>query len=152
MIAVGVTNIKWFQLLRPLFEIDIINFWRPGTANFKALQPGEIFYFLLASPIRKIGGYGVFKRFDHMTIEEAWNEFGIGNGVISLRDFRERMVGFDSSVPGAGTSNPTIGCVQLTSVVFLDDTEFQRPEELGIDFADSIVAYKKYPNLDLLQI
>lgn len=89
MIVVAVTNVDWFKTLRGLPKIDVVNFWRPGSANFKALQPGELMYFLLASPIRKIGGYGTFESFEKMTVSKAWLEFGAGNGTLSVRELQQ---------------------------------------------------------------
>lgn len=150
MLVVAVTNIEWFKLLRGLPPLEVVNFWRPGTANFKALQPGEMFYFMLASPIRKIGGYGTFDAFEHMTISDAWLHFGAGNGVLTLKDFYDRMGSFENTVPSSRDTDREIGCVRLRNSVFLDDTEFKTAEELGIKFAPNIVAYKRYPDTSAL--
>lgn len=152
MIVVAVTNVDWFKTLRGLPEMDSVNFWRPGSANFRALQTGELLYFLLASPIRKIGGYGAFVSFDLMTVNDAWMEFGAGNGSLTLTDFRHRIGDHAGTVPGSDKPNREIGCVRLSNTVFLDDSEFKTPEELGINFANSIVAYKNYPELTELSV
>ena len=36
---------------------------------------------MLKSPIRRIGGYGLFQRYENMPVSRAWHEFGYGNGV-----------------------------------------------------------------------
>lgn len=150
MIVVAVTNVEWFKTLRALPQMDVVNFWRPGSANFRALQPGELMYFLLASPIRKIGGYGTFESFEKMTVSEAWMEFGAGNGALSVRELQQRLGLFEGAVPGADRVDKEIGCVRLSNPVFLDDSEFKSPEELGIEFANSIVAYKTFPDIRTL--
>lgn len=152
MIVVAVTNVEWFMTLRGLPAMNEVNFWRPGSANFKALKPGELFYFLLASPIRKIGGYGTFRSFEKMTISDAWMEFGAGNGALHIRDLRDRLGSFSDTVREASPVQKEIGCIRLVNPVFLDDSEFRTMEELGIEFSSNIVAYKTYPHLEHLQI
>lgn len=152
MIVVAVTNVDWFKTLRGLPPFDVVNFWRPGSANFKALQPGELMYFLLASPVRKIGGYATFESFDKMTIGDAWMEFGAGNGSLSVNDLIKRLQSFEETVSRSEQLGREIGCVRLSNAVFLDDSEFRTPEELGIEFADNIVAYKTYPQLSGLPL
>ena len=147
MLVVAVTNVEWFKLLRGLPPLEVVNFWRPGNANFKALQPGEMFYFLLSAPVRKIAGYGTFESFEHMTIRDAWMTFGAGNGVLTLQDFQARMDSFAPTVPNSQLVDREIGCIRLSNSAFLDDSEFRTPEELGIEFAPNIVAYKTYPEL-----
>lgn len=108
--------------------------------------------FLLASPIRKIGGYGTFESFEKMTVSKAWLEFGAGNGTLSVRELQQRLGLFENTVPGADHVDKEIGCVRLANPVFLDDSEFKIPEELGIEFANSIVAYKRFPDLEKLPL
>ena len=59
------------------------NFWTPTPWSVKGLKPRDKLYFLLKSPIRKIGGWGSFSRYVDMTAEQAWTEYGLGNGVVS---------------------------------------------------------------------
>jgi putative restriction endonuclease len=152
VLVVAVTNVEWFNLLRGLPPMDVVNFWRPGTANFKALKPGEMFYFLLSAPVRKIAGYGTFESYERMTIREAWLTFGAGNGVLTLKELQARMDSFAGTVPNSHQSDREIGCIRLSRPVFLDDTHFRTPEELGIEFAPNIVAYKTYPKITELEV
>ncbi len=37
MIVVAVTNVDWFKTLRGLPKIDVVNFWRPGSAELQGV-------------------------------------------------------------------------------------------------------------------
>ena len=39
---VGVTDSDWYNLLRKQ-NCDEVNFWKPGSSNFKALNENEMF-------------------------------------------------------------------------------------------------------------
>lgn len=90
MIAVAPTDLNWFHFLRNNLSFNTINFWTPTPWNIKRLKEGDKFYFLLKSPIRKIGGFGYFKKYDNMSVYEAWIKFGKGNGVSDLTELAER--------------------------------------------------------------
>jgi len=89
---VGVTNDLWFRFLserRP----DEVNFWRPRSqADFKALQPGDIFLFKLHSPLDFIAGGGVFVRHTFLPLSLAWQAFGEKNGVPDIETFERRIL------------------------------------------------------------
>ncbi len=58
-IFVAITDQDWFNLHASSVQVDEVNFWRPSpTANFKALQPGELMLFKLHSPLNFIAGGG----------------------------------------------------------------------------------------------
>jgi len=60
MFAVAPTDLDWFQQLRTEgVNGNVINFWTPTPWNISKFKKGERLYFMLKSPIRKIGGYGV---------------------------------------------------------------------------------------------
>jgi hypothetical protein len=73
---VAPTDHDWYQFLRARPELGEVNFWRPGAANFKALQPGEPFFFKLKAPYNAIGGFGLFARFARLPAWRAWDVFG----------------------------------------------------------------------------
>jgi hypothetical protein len=58
-LVVAVTDRDWFEHLRSRPEITEVNFWSPGTASFRALEPGELFFFKLHAPDNYIAGFGV---------------------------------------------------------------------------------------------
>ena len=59
---IGVTDNDWFAFLSQHPEIDEVNFWQPGgTGRFRALDPGEPFFFKLQVPHQHyIAGVGFF--------------------------------------------------------------------------------------------
>jgi putative restriction endonuclease len=82
---VGVTDRGWYQFLAARPELAEVNFWRPGGGQaFRALAPGEPFFFKSHYPDNKIVGGGFFTGFVQLRVSEAWNLLGPGNGAASL--------------------------------------------------------------------
>ena len=66
---IGNTEYAWFTQLRAIEPpIDEVNFWKPGTASFKILRPGEPVLFRLKAPRNAIAGFGTFV---HATLIEV---------------------------------------------------------------------------------
>lgn len=42
-LVIAVTDGDWFDMLRQQANLAEVNFWAPSAANFRALQPGEMF-------------------------------------------------------------------------------------------------------------
>lgn len=96
---------------------DEVNFWTPTPWNIRKLTEGDTTLFLLKSPFRKICGYGSFKYYENLSIEEAWLKFGSGNGVDSLFDLISII---DYLIDKRFSSyrileNTEIGCIVLSS-------------------------------------
>jgi putative restriction endonuclease len=55
---VGNTDPEWYRFLSQHNQTDEVNFWRPSGRNvaFRAIAPGEFFFFRLRNPISKIVG------------------------------------------------------------------------------------------------
>lgn len=116
-IFVGVTDMDWFNFLSAT-QPDEVNFWAPsGRANFRALQPGELFLFKLHSPNNYIVGGGVFSHASNLPLGLAWDAFGPKNGVVSLSAMRTRILRYRTDLPPKGV-DPVIGCRVLTSPFF----------------------------------
>ena len=65
------TDLNWFSQLRNEgYSQSPINFWTPTPWNIKKLQKGDFLYFMLKSPIRKIGGYGRFVEYKKSKVPE----------------------------------------------------------------------------------
>ena len=74
---VGVTDFDWYSRLSARPDIDEVNFWSPGGAPFKILQPGELFLFKLkAAHGHAIVGGGVFAHDTLLPLSMAWLAFG----------------------------------------------------------------------------
>ena len=84
-IYVGITDYNWFQFLKDR-ESDEVNFWKPGSQPFKALQENDLFLFKLHAPQNYIVGGGYFVKYSLLPTYLAWEAFGEKNGTSSLRD------------------------------------------------------------------
>ena len=138
---VGVTDRKWFDLLRSQPGIDEVNFWQPsGGRNFRAIRPGELFLFKLHRPDDFIVGGGIFAHFSLLPISLAWEAFQVGNGALDLFEMRTRVEKY-RRVPPSAHDDYTIGCILLEQPFFL-------PREQWIpipqDWSPNIVQGKTY--------
>ena len=136
---VGVTDKDWFDLLKAE-KCDEVNFWKPGTSNFKALNVNDLFLFKLHSPYNYIVGGGFFVRFTILPTFLAWDSFGIKNGTYSLQQLNERIQKYrvrNSILEG----NPSIGCIILTEPFFFDEQDWI---PVPADWKNSIVQGKTY--------
>lgn len=119
---VGVTDYDWYTLLKSK-QCDEVNFWTPGTSNFKAIEPNDMLLFKLHAPNNYIVGGGFFVRFSILPTYLAWSAFGIKNGVLSLDELNARIAKYRSrnKMP---ISNPQIGCIILTEPFFFDEADW----------------------------
>lgn len=139
--CVGVTDNSWAAFLRARPHINEVNFWQPSAASrFSMLQPGEPFLFKTHYPQSQLIGGGFFSGPAKLTLSEAWEFFGEGNGVASLADLRT-AIGRYRRQPLRDDEDPQIGCVLLRNVFFAED-EFA--VDGPPDFAKNIVRYKGY--------
>ena len=139
----GITDSDWIATLcagGP--EVAQANFWNPGgTRGFRALNHGELFLFKThsANGDRIVGG-GVFDAFVFMRVDEAWETFGLANGVSSFSEFLARVGKYRRGAE-AMTPATQVGCTLLRDVRFFDPLEEQpRPH----DFAPNIVQGRAY--------
>ncbi len=143
--ALAVTDNRWHAQMLADPPVGLVNFWTPTPWGVQ-LEPGVRWGFMLKSPVRRIGGFGTFVGYKEATVTEAWERWGLANGVQSLAEFQERIMSFAarrSSTPIVG-SNPVIGCVLLDACVFLPSDEQPAPEDLGYSFPTQIVKWKGY--------
>ena len=143
MIAITPTDIDWFNFLKDRLNFQQINFWTDTPWNPRKLNKGDKFYFLLKAPIRKISGYASFSYYQNLSIKEAWQKFGRGNGVNSLYELGVKVTG--DRKPDFSTE---IGCIILENPVFLDQSNYFHPQKYNLSFPNEISKHKYYPNLD----
>ena len=136
---VGVTDKDWFEILKAE-KCDEVNFWKPGTSNFKALDVNDLFLFKLHAPYNFIVGGGFFVRFTILPTFLAWDSFGIKNGTYSLQQLNVRIQKYRAR-NGITESNPSIGCIILTEPFFFDEQDWIPVPE---DWKNSIVQGKTY--------
>ena len=124
---IGLTDPDWYTFLSAHPHVDEVNFWQPhGTRAFRAIKPGEPFFFKLRAPLKQIVGFGFFERFESLPAWLAWECFGEMNGA---PDF-ESMVDRIARLRGEGdtrTGDFRIGCVMVTAPVFFARDEWVIP-------------------------
>ena len=98
-LVVAVTDDDWFEMLRQQSNLTEVNFWAPSAANFRALQPGEMFLFKLHAPRNVIVGGGIFAYSNTMPCSLAWAAFGEANGARSAHEMRARIAFYRRTDP-----------------------------------------------------
>lgn len=138
---VAVTDDNWYHFLAERPAIGEVNFWRPGGGReFRALAPGEPFFFKTHHPHDRVVGGGFYSGFAALRLSEAWDLYGAANGVGGLAEMRTRVARYRAGGLGA-EEDPVIGCI------FLRDTAFFPPDLLAFappDFARNVVQGKSY--------
>lgn len=126
---VGLTDLDWYRFLSAQPRVDEVNFWQPhGSREFRALEPGELFFFKLRAPQKAIAGFGFFERFQALNAWEAWELFGEMNGAADFRAMVERIArlrGTSAATPPSGDF--VIGCVLITAPVFFRPDQWVFP-------------------------
>ncbi len=150
MFAIAPTDLDWFERIRTGATGRLVNFWTPMPWGVQGLHSGDRLYFMLKAPIRKIGGCGSFVRYVDATAAEAWQWYGLSNGVDSENELVNKIVYFAEkrSEKFAPSTNPVIGCIELTDVITLDDENFVKPEHCGHSFPKQVVKLKYFNELD----
>ena len=146
MFAVAPTDLDWFQQLRTEgVNGNVINFWTPTPWNISKFKKGERLYFMLKSPIRKIGGYGIFVEYKNMKASDAWRLYGRDNGVENLSQLISRTDSYKSkNTKKELTVDPEIGCILLQDPEFYDDNNLKTDKEEGISFPKQVVKLKYF--------
>lgn len=84
-LVVAVTDYDWFQALRVREDWPEVNFWAPSGANFRALQPRELFLFELHARRNYIVGGGVFAHSIHCRARWPGKPLGKQTALPTLR-------------------------------------------------------------------
>ena len=140
--AVGVTDNRWAAFLRERPHIAEANFWVPSARNFRMLTVGDPFLFKTHWPHNRLVGGGFFSGYAVLTVQEAWDIHGEGNGVASLDELMARIANYRSQMPDP---KMRIGCVLLRNL-FFEDSGDGLPGPTT--FAKNIVSYKGYNLLE----
>ena len=139
-LVVAVTDNDWFEMLRRHPNLSEVNFWAPSAANFRALQPGEMFLFKLHAPRNVIVGGGIFAYANTLPCSLAWAAFGEANGARSAQEMRARIARYRRTDPN-DRSDFAIGCRILTQPFF-----FEEPDWISLppSWSPNIVSFKTY--------
>lgn len=136
---VGITDYYWYEFLKEKNQREV-NFWKPGTQPFKALNENDIFLFKLHAPQNYIVGGGFFVKYSLLPTYLAWGAFGEKNGTNSLNELNEVIYKYRIK-NNIEEKNPQIGCIILTDVFYFDEQDWiQAP----ISFSKNIVQGKRY--------
>jgi putative restriction endonuclease len=124
---VGLTDPDWYAFLSAHPRVDEVNFWQPhGTRTFRAIKPGEPFFFKLRAPLKEIAGFGFFERFESLPAWLAWECFGEMNGAPDFETMVDRIVRLRGD-DGSRNGDFQIGCVMVTAPVFFSRDEWITP-------------------------
>ena len=143
-LVIAVTDGDWFDMLRQQPNLDEVNFWAPSAANFRALQPGELFLFKLHAPRNMIVGGGIFAYANALPCSLAWEAFREANGARSLPEMRARIARYRRADP-SDRSDFEIGCRILTQPFFFDEAGWIA---IPPSWSPNIVAFKTYTTGD----
>lgn len=143
-LVIAVTDSDWFEMQRRHPNVDEVNFWAPSAANFRALQPGEMFLFKLHAPRNMIVGGGVFAYSNALPCSLAWEAFGEANGARSAHEMRSRIARYRHIDP-ADRSDFEIGCRILTQPFFFEERDWI---PVPTSWSPNIVSFKTYNTAD----
>lgn len=134
---VGNTDFDWFSFLKERQPLEEVNFWQPsGGDTFRALAPGEPFFFRLKKPHYAIAGFGFFARHEIVSAKLAWEAFGELNGAPNFADMCERIEKYRHSQPPDPLKQYRIGCLMISEPVFFEAADWVREPA---DFSRNIV-------------
>jgi putative restriction endonuclease len=139
-LVVAVTDGDWFEFLRKRPQLAEVNFWAPSSANFRALDPGELFLFKLHSPRNFIVGGGIFTYSNTLPWSLAWEAFGEANGAASAEEMRRRIAKYRRA-DADDRSAFTIGCRILSQPFFLEESQWI---PVPASWSPNIVSFKTY--------
>lgn len=145
MFPLAVTDPRWYHFMLERPQVGPVNFWTPTPWRPK-FEAGITFGFMVKKPYRKIGGFGIFQRYEEMGVEEAWLRFKTANGVPNYDTLKARIVEFAErrSSGFIDPVNPTIGCIILEDAVFLPEDQMVSPSDIDAPFPPEIVKYKRF--------
>ena len=136
------TDYDWYQFLKSQPALDEVNFWQPrGGTVFRAIQPGEPFFFKLKQPHYSIAGFGYFARHSILPAWLAWECFEKANGAPDFATMRERIERLRREPAPDAVGNYTVGCIMISTPVFFDPHEWVR---MPADFEKNIVRGATY--------
>jgi putative restriction endonuclease len=123
---IAVTDPAWFAFLRARAEreggaVDEVNFWAPKSRDpIVRLPLGAPFFFRMKAPINAVAGYGFHVGHQLLSLEQAWQFFGTGNGDATFAEFLTRIGRYRrvDLVGDVRAPREPIGCTILRRAVF----------------------------------
>lgn len=154
MFAISPTDKNWFDFLKNEGLNSYVNFWTPTPWNVKNLNTGNRLYFMLKSPIRKVGGFGEFVEYKNLTATEAWNKYGYRNGRTNKQSFItsiQEYIDKNSHNFGGRQININtyeIGCIILKNCEYWEENNYVNSNDYNISFPNQIVKIKYFLEYD----
>ena len=138
---IAITSREWFQFLKGKNIQTELNFWRKNTNQFKVLEPGDPFFFLVKNEKgvkseREILGMATYERFEVNSVDEAWEKYREGNGDFEKNSYIARM----ETMFKTELKESKIGCIILSNFKVFHNPV--RLSTLNINFQNSIVSGK----------
>jgi len=144
---IALTDPDWYQFLSSQSRIDEVNFWQPhGNRVFRALQPGDPFFFKLRAPQKAIAGFGFFQRYESLPAWLAWESFEEMNGAPEFESMLDRIIrlrGGNSEDERSGEFQ--IGCIMIAAPMFFSQDDWVSPPK---DWAKTGIQVGKKYKLD----
>ena len=113
---VGVTDGDWYRFLAPGPGSRRSTSGGPAAAGeFRALGPGEPFFFKTHHPHNRVVGGGFYSGFARLRVSEAWELFGEGNGVADLTQMRRGSANTAGSRSRRARTRSSAACSSATS-------------------------------------
>jgi putative restriction endonuclease len=131
------TDFDWFTFLGARQPLEEVNFWQPsGGDAFRALSPGEPFFFRLKKPYYAIAGFGLFARHEIVTAKLAWEAFGERNGAADFAVMCDRIEKYRRGAAAEPTRQYRVGCLMISNPVFFAQADWVAEPA---DFSKNIV-------------
>lgn len=154
MFAISPTDKSWFDLLKKQQFNSYVNFWTPTPWNIRKPRFEDRWYFLLKSPIRKIGGFGELIEYKNMTIADAWKHYGLRNGCESFENMSAKVQSYvnkhskRNGKKDVSIEDYKIGCLILKNCQFWDEGDYLDPLEYNASVKDQVVTRKIFDRYD----
>lgn len=140
------TDFDWFTFLAARQPLEEVNFWQPsGGDAFRALLPGEPFFFRLKKPHYAIGGFGLFARHEVVSAKLAWEAFGERNGAPDFAAMCTRIEKYRRGQPPDPVKQYRVGCLMISQPVFFAEEDWVSEPA---DFSRNIVRGAGYDVLE----
>ena len=124
---VALTDPDWYHYLATRPKLDEVNFWQPHSGQaFRALKPGDPFFFKLRAPYRAIAGFGFYQRFETLPAHVAWELFGETNGAPDEKSMVKSILSHRHDLT-RGSNDFSIGCIMIAAPVFFGRDEWVSP-------------------------
>jgi putative restriction endonuclease len=95
---------------------------------FRALKPGELFFFKLRAPHKAIAGFGFFERYESLPAWLAWDCFEEMNGAPDFESMIDRICRLrGDNESSSRTGDFQIGCIMISAPVFFPENQWVTP-------------------------